>query len=37
MMLFARLYCGSVMSYEWVNKKTRGLGTNVSMIEETNG
>jgi len=25
------------MSYEWVNKKTRGLDTKASVIEETNG
>jgi hypothetical protein len=25
------------MSYELVNKKTKGLGTKASVIEETNG
>jgi hypothetical protein len=37
MMLFAWFYCGKVTSYEWVNKKTGGLGTKASVIEETNG
>jgi len=25
------------MSYEWVNKKTEGLGTKALVIKETNG
>jgi len=37
MILFAWLYCGKDMSYEWVNKKTEGLGTKALVIKETNG
>jgi hypothetical protein len=37
MMLFAWLYYEKFMSYEWVNKKTGGLGTKASVIDETNG
>jgi len=29
--MFAWLYCGEVQSYEWVNKKTGGLGSKASV------